>query len=234
MIDFKSKKVIFFDLDNTLFNTEENSHQSMQEMYDELNLGRLFPPFDEFWRVYHECNDIIWEDYRQHKITRQQLNEKRFSWPMSLMGVVDCNLDARITEVFYKYFLKKNGVLPYTYDVLDYLKSKYRLAILSNGTKESQIVKMENCDFNKYFEQMILSDDVGYRKPEAAIFQLAAEMMKVSLEDTIMIGDDLNADILGANNAQMDNIWLNVNNQPTENINPSYQIHSLSELKNLF
>lgn len=230
MIQFP-KKVILIDLDNTLTDTEGNSRSAMLSMYNELGLSSQFPPFESFWEIYHKCNDDLWDRYRKGTITRERLNELRFSWPMSLMGVSDEDLSAKICEVFYKYFLPLTGVVPGAYELLEYLSKKYRLAILSNGTKSSQIVKMKNFRFEPYFEKVFLSDDIGFPKPDVRIYQYALNVLNVSPEEALMIGDDFDGDIVGAANAGIEQVWLNQTNiANTSEVNPSLTIQTLSEL----
>lgn len=229
MIQFP-KKVILLDLDNTLTDTEGNSRSAMLSMYTELELGSCFPPFESFWEVYHSCNDDLWEQYRKGGITRERLNELRFSWPLSLMGVNSVELSKRVNEVFYKYFLPLTGVVPGAYELLDYLSEKYRLAVVSNGTKSSQIVKMKNFHFEDYFEKVYLSDDIGFPKPDVRIFQYVLNDMGVKPEEALMIGDDFESDIIGAVNAGIEQVWLNSQPGQSHSIEPSLTISSLTEL----
>lgn len=224
------KKVILIDLDNTLTDTEGNSRTAMRLMYEELGLSAKFPPFDAFWSVYSSCNDKLWARYRDGNLSRERLNELRFSWPMSLMGVEDSELTDRVCEVFYKYFLPMTGTVPGAYELLDYLRPKYRLAVLSNGTKSSQIVKMRNFRFEPYFEKVYLSDDIGYPKPDVRIFQYALNDMGVCPEDVLMIGDDFEGDIVGAANAGIEQVWLHPAGWNGERPVPSLTIRTLAEL----
>jgi putative hydrolase of the HAD superfamily len=236
MMDFRHKKVILFDLDNTLCATDENSRLAMREAYDELHFERILPPFDEFFSIYFRCNGQLWTQYREGQINREDINQRRFAWPLSLMGVTDVSVVAKLDEVFYKYFLPKHQVMPFAHEMLDYLCPKYRMAILSNGTKSSQAYKMTNCHFESYFEQVILSDDVGCRKPDAAIFDAALRQMNVSRTDALMIGDDFGADMVGAHNANLDSIWYNCRNEqvPADaGFEPNGVVTSLIQLKNM-
>lgn len=224
------KEVILIDLDNTLTDTEGNSCAAMRSMYNELGLSAQFPPFESFWNVYSTCNDDLWGRYRQGTLSRERLNELRFTWPMALMGVEDETLAARICEVFYKYFLPMTGTVPGAYELLDYLSQKYRLAVLSNGTKSSQIVKMKNSRFEPYFEKVYLSDDIGYPKPDVRIFQYALNDMGVKPESALMIGDDFEGDIVGAANAGIEQVWLHAAGWNGESPAPSLTIRTLAEL----
>lgn len=226
-----NKKVVFLDLDNTLTDTEGNSCRAMQAMYNELSLFTLLPPFDEFWRVYHTCNEDLWDRYRKGTLSKSELNRLRFIWPLELMGVKNDDLASKINDTFYKHFLPQTGAVPGAYELLEYLVSKYRLAIISNGTKSSQIVKMKVFKFESYFEDVFLSDDVGFPKPDARIYKYALDKMSVNAGDVVMIGDDYDGDIIGAYNVGIDQIWLNSMNMSASSIIPTQTINTLSEIK---
>ncbi|MCQ2193063.1 MAG: YjjG family noncanonical pyrimidine nucleotidase [Paludibacteraceae bacterium] len=226
------KKVVLLDLDNTLTDTEGNSRRAMNMMYDELELSKQFPPFIIFWGVYHDCNEELWSEYRRGEITRDLLNERRFTWPLELMGVNNLELAQHINEVFYKHFLPQDGVMPGTYELLEYLHSKYRLAIVSNGTKSSQLVKMKVFKFEPYFEKMFLSDDIGFPKPDVRIYEHVLREMGVTAEDAIMIGDDFDGDVVGAANAGLEQVWYNPTNQKkTSDFEPTLMVDNLLSLK---
>lgn len=228
-------KAVFFDLDNTLTDTEGNSHDAMRQMFEDLHLNRRFDSFDLFWQTYRQCNDEIWRRYRLKEISREELNNLRFAWPMELLGVKDDLLEQKINEVFFFHFLKLRKTMPHAYEVLDYLKNKYRLAVVSNGTKSSQHQKMANFGFQPYFETMVLSDDVGFPKPDKRIFEKTLEIMQVSAAEAIMIGDDFDADIVGAQRAGIRQIWFNPFHVELADGKdaPDYTIADLNELVNI-
>lgn len=232
MTNFKNIKVLFWDLDNTIFDTDNCSKVSMKEAYEQLNLQETFPSFEEMFAIYLKCNNQLWTMYRNKEISRSELNERRFVWPLSLIGKHDVSFAALLSDTFYHFFLQKSALVPYAYEVLNSLKTKYRLSIISNGTKSSQIVKMNNCHLNDFFEQVVLSDDVDYRKPDRGIFIAAMKRMNVSAPSALMIGDDFNTDVLGAKNSGMQAIWYNIRKEkiPHNPIQADLTIDSLKTL----
>ena len=225
-------EVVFIDLDNTITDTDGNSYHAMQCTYDELQIDNLFPSFSIFWDIYFEINQQLWELYREQKITREQLNIKRFDLPLKKMRIESTELSLKMNETFYKYFLPMKTVCPHAYETLDYLKSKYRLAIVSNGTKASQIEKIKTFQLREYFEKIILSDDIGFPKPNTIIYNAALKEMKCDKKQAIMVGDDFIPDIYGAHQAGIEQIWYNPKHKSADKngIKPLAEIEDLLQL----
>lgn len=131
-------KNIFFDLDDTLWNFTENAYDSFVEVYNQHRLGRYFDSFEHFYTLYKECNTRLWVEYGNGKITKEELNNQRFYYPLEKVGVFDVQLSQSYAADFFKLIPTKKKLLPNAVELLDYLAPKYRLFILSNGFKELQ------------------------------------------------------------------------------------------------
>ena len=124
---------------------------------------------------------------------------------------------------------RKPHVIEGAHETLSYLKSKYALHILTNGFSEVQFVKVENSGLAPFFETIITSEMAGFQKPKPEIFYYILEKTGAEKEETLMIGDDLEADILGAKNVGIDQIFVNFEKKPHRE-KPLHEVNSLLEI----
>ncbi|MFN3405255.1 MAG: YjjG family noncanonical pyrimidine nucleotidase [Cytophagaceae bacterium] len=227
----KNYKHIFFDLDHTLWDFEKNCTETLQELYD-LHRMSEFQSFSvqDFIKEYLFVNDSMWKDFNAGLLTKKDIRDLRFKYTFERLGVEEKHIPMTINEEFLRLCPAKGHLLPYAHDVLSYLHKKYILHILTNGFTETQHIKISTSNLRIYFNEIIHSEHVGYPKPDKRIFEFAINKAKAgSCEDCIMIGDDLEADILGARNAGMDHIFLNRKNlKHSEEV--MFEIKCLSEL----
>ena len=114
--------------------------------------------------------------------------------------------------------------------VLDSLKLKYKMHIITNGFKEVQKRKLIKSNLVHYFKTVTISEDVGVKKPDTLIFNHAIKSAKATIENSIMIGDNYNADILGANKMGMKAIYFNFHKTNEENRENVIIIENLKEI----
>lgn len=224
-------KVLFIDLDDTLWDTSSNGKESMEEVYQDYGFGRFFPTFDDFYSVYYPHNLGLWKKYREGKITKDELIFQRLAYP--LQPFMECSQEfiLSLNDDFLNRTTLKKKLLPHTIEVLNYLKPKYKMYILSNGFEEVQYQKMDNSGLTPYFKGVILSDNVGVNKPHPKIFEHAILQANCHPEEVLMIGDSWDADIEGAKNAGIDQCWLDLGIEQSDGFSPTYHITSLIELK---
>ncbi|MCK4920337.1 MAG: YjjG family noncanonical pyrimidine nucleotidase [Bacteroidales bacterium] len=225
-------KHIFFDLDRTLWDFDMNSFDALSDIYSSHNLNKHFESPDEFIGLYHKHNDRLWSRYREGKIKKEILRFKRFDLTLKVKKINDKNLSMKISEDYLELSVLNKRVFPNTYEILDYLKPKYSLYILTNGFRETQFKKMNNSRLNDYFDRVFTSETIGYNKPHPKIFQWAVSSVNAKKDECIMIGDDQAVDIVGAQKFGMDGIFFNPNNEK-EICSPSYMIKDLIELKEI-
>lgn len=224
-------KNLFFDLDDTLWAFSENTHDTFREMYVKYSFDRYFDSFEHYYELYQSYNLILWEKYTHKQITRDELNQGRFSHPLIAVGVNDEKLVNSYMDNFFETIHTKNKTMPYTKEILEYLKPKYNLYIITNGFKELQPRKMEAAGIAGYFKKVILSGDIGILKPHPEIFHFALSATQSNLKDSLMIGDSWDADITGASNAGMDQMFYNVKKTEQLPFRPTYVIENLREIK---
>ncbi len=223
-------KSVFIDLDDTLWHFTANALDTFYEMYMKYDFDRYFHSFDHFYTLYKKRNEELWIEYGNGEISKDELNRQRFLYPLEMVGVPDVDLAKRYSDNFFAVIPTKSQLLPYAKEVLDYLSSKYRLFILSNGFRELQYQKMRSSGISQYFEKVILSDDIQVHKPYPEIFNYALSTTQSLLEESLMIGDSWEADIVGAKGIGMHQIFYNHSGKKDFPFQPTYTISSMREL----
>jgi putative hydrolase of the HAD superfamily len=226
----KNYRHIFFDLDNTLWDFERNSTETLNELYEKHRLSELgVSSVEVFIKTYQERNAMMWEQYRLGKIDKDTLRNKRFHFTFWDMGLDADLVPAAFAEDYVSIGPRKNYLFPHAHEVLSYLQKKYTLHIITNGFMEAQHIKLDAADLTKYFSEIIISEHTGYKKPDVNIFNHAAEKAGAKAEECVMVGDGLEVDVLGAQNAGWDSVYFNpLKEQHSEKI--TYEIASLDEL----
>jgi len=226
-------KSLFFDLDDTLWDTYHNNRECLREIYADYDFKRHYSSFEDFFNRYMPYNELLWEKYRNKDIDRQTLIVERLLHVLRPMGIDNTEYALKLNKDFLQRTTGKTRIIEGAIELLEYLHTKYRLFILSNGFREIQALKLKNSGLAPYFERIILSEDVSIQKPHKEIFDFALKNTNSRRVESLMIGDSYEADIIGGQNAKIDQIWLNPKHLEAKGGNPTYQVHSLSEIKNI-
>lgn len=223
-------KFVFIDLDDTLWDFHTNARISLEQMFNERNLKQFFENFDEFFRIYAKRNIELWEAYGKGEISKDFLMAERFRYPLSRMGVDDELLAEEIGHQYLDILPNQTALMPDAIEMLDYLKAKYTLTIISNGFTEVQYRKINSCGIRDYFAHVVLSEEAKALKPNPKIFEYALQLNGGLPHEAIMIGDSYEADIRGAQNAGIDQVYYPLNYQFKENQTATYRIKGLRDL----
>ncbi len=228
-------RVLFFDLDHTLWDFERNSVATLQQLYDECQLKEQgVGEFDDFNHVYHEINDRMWDKFRKGQLSREDLRWKRMWQTLVHYKVNNETLAKQMSERYLEILPEQTHVFPHTYDLLDYCATKdYELHLITNGFEATQHQKLKNAKLAHYFDQMITSEMAMSMKPQKEIFEYALRSTGAKVDESIMIGDALEVDILGALQIGMDAVYFNPHAKPHQEL-PTYEITCLSELLTIF
>ncbi len=226
-------KSLFIDLDDTLWDTYHNNKECLEELFIDYHWNRHYASFEAFYNIYMPNNEKLWQQYRNHEIDRQTLIFSRFHYILSPMGIDDRKTVLAINNDFLQRTTTKTRLVPGAIEILEYLQGSYHLYILSNGFREVQFKKLTNSGLAPYIERMILSEDAGIQKPHKEIFDFALKNTNSRRKESIMIGDSWEADIVGAYNSKIDQIWLNPEELPIKGFNPTFIIKGLKEIKNI-
>ena len=224
-------KSLFFDLDDTLWDTYHNNKECLEELFTDYQFDRYYDSFELFFQRYMPHNLMLWEKYRKHEIDRQTLILERFLYVLRPMGINDRAYVLKLNHDFLLRTAKKTRLIQGTNELLDYLKPFYRLFILSNGFREVQSLKLQNSGIASYFEKIILSEDANIQKPHKEIFDFALKNTNSRRRESLMIGDSLEVDIEGAWHAKIDQLWFNPGHLPCKEIIPTYQVGTLNEIR---
>ncbi len=227
---------LFFDLDHTLWDFEVNSKETLQELYDTNNLaGRGVTSFEEFFNNYSAHNHRLWDRYTKGFIKQEELRWKRMWLALLDFKVADDVLSRKLSVEFLQILPTKRNIFPYTIEILEYLKNKgYILHLITNGFEQVQYGKLKNSNMEHYFSKVITSEMASSLKPNKEIFDYALEKAGAKMEESIMIGDNIEADIKGAMNAGWDAIFVNHINAAVKDVKPKYIIYNLEELERIF
>lgn len=228
------KKHIFFDLDHTIWDFDRNAEETLNELYQTYKLEQLgLKSCADFITTYTKNNHQLWADYHLGKITKDFLRSERFNKTFIQLGVHPDAVPHQFEDDYVNISPTKTNLFDGAENVLSYLQQKYTLHIISNGFKETTLTKMNRSNLNPYFENVIISEDVGVNKPNPIIFEYALDKAKALKEESIMIGDSLEADVYGALNFGMEAIFFN----PLQKEKPGdvqKEIVHLEELLKLF
>jgi len=226
MVKLNNITDIFFDLDHTLWDFQKNSALTFDFL---LKKYQINIDLNKFLNIYIPINFSYWKLYRDEKITKEFLRYNRLKSSFEKLNislsddVINKIADDYVISLPVNNFLIKDTIL-----VLDYLRNKYRLHIITNGFTEVQNKKIVNSQIKKYFHSIIDSETVGVKKPNIKIFDYALKISGARSKNSLMIGDNLEADILGALNAGFQAIHFNNNNEA-----PHEHCLILNELKSL-
>ncbi|WP_299115242.1 YjjG family noncanonical pyrimidine nucleotidase [uncultured Winogradskyella sp.] len=223
-------KHIFFDLDHTLWDFDKNSGLTFEKIF---GMHHIDVGLKDFLNVYEPINFQYWKLYREEKITKAELRYGRLKDAFDKIGVsISDELIHVLSEDYITYLSSFNHVFDGTHDVLNYLSEKYELHIITNGFEEAQENKMKASNLKQYFATITNSEMVGVKKPNPKIFNFALDLANARAENSIMIGDNLEADIQGAIDVGIDAIHFDYSN--TNKTNRFKQITHLARLKELF
>ncbi|MGI9544689.1 MAG: YjjG family noncanonical pyrimidine nucleotidase [Cyclobacteriaceae bacterium] len=224
---------IFFDLDHTLWDHERNSHETLSELYGKYDLEKL-GGFDcpKFLETYDQVNQRLWRRYRHGEIDQPYIRKHRFEL---VLGTLDVSVDQvphQLSSDYLEQAPLKTHVFPHTYELLAYLKSKYTLSIITNGFDDVQHTKIQSARLGEYFTEIVTSERAGCLKPDRNIFDFTCQKLDTSSKDCIMVGDNLETDIAGAKNADIDQVFFNPSRYQHET-QVTFEVVHLQELEEI-
>lgn len=224
-------KHLFFDLDRTLWDFETNSFQTLNELYEKHQLkAKGIECKESFIKTYQQINIALWDDFSLGKVSKEDIRRFRFKRALELHGVHDEELSNAIGEDYIYESPRRICLFPYAIETLEYLCKKYTLHILTNGFEQSQHFKLKTSNMQKYFNEVITSERSGFSKPNPKMFEYALSSAGATKEESLMIGDHWEGDIIGAKKYGIHQVYFNPL-KASCNSKPTFEISCLSELR---
>jgi 2-haloacid dehalogenase len=223
----KNYKTLFFDVDDTLLDFGAAQKVALQLLFDEQNI----PLSSEIENQYKKINQGLWKRFEAGELDRDEVVNTRFSILFNEYGK---EVNGTLLEKNYRSFLEQgHQLLNGAFELITELNSQYDLYIVTNGVSRTQDKRLRASGLFPLFKDIFVSEDTGFQKPMKEFFDYVFERIpQFNVNQAIIIGDSLSADIKGGELAGMDTCWFNPKMKPNyTDINPTYQIHKLEELK---
>lgn len=219
---------IFFDLDHTLWDFDKNSGLAFDSVFQK---NEIEVELEKFLEIYSPINANYWKLYRENNVSQADLRYGRLKETFDGLNITVTDTQIEQMSIDYiEHLPHHNHLLEGTVEMLEYLQPLYKLHIITNGFKEVQYRKMESSGILKYFTTVTTSEDVGVKKPNKLIFEAALGKASAKIAESIMIGDNFEADILGAHDFGMQAILYNYYKKE---FSPDYyQVLEMKELVN--
>lgn len=185
-------------------------------------------PFEGLWGDFLDEHD---ENFLKMKETVPSYRKESWTRGLNAMGITDSVLGEELSEKFREERKQRPYVYEDTFLVLDEMKENYQLLLLTNGSPHLQNTKLDKTpELLPYFKEIIISGDIGKGKPDPAMFDHALERLKLHKDEVIMVGDNLNTDILGASRMGIKTVWINRRGITPQKVVPDYEVKALREV----
>ncbi len=222
---------IFFDLDHTLWDFETNSKLAFEKLLKE---HKIPISIDDFLAVYEPVNHQYWEDYSKGLKTKEEVKYNRLIDTFKQLNIaIDPALIPVLANGYLDFLKQEKHLMPGSIEILDYLKDKYRLHILTNGFVEIQSEKMQYSGIAHYFEYIISSEEIDKQKPHPGVFNYALKKAGTFAHQSFMIGDNFKSDVLGARNVGMHAIHYDPFEQNDVDFKIIPKVKQLIEIKDI-
>ncbi len=223
-------KHLFFDLDHTLWDFDRNSAECIAELFDTFRLADVgISSAAEFSRHFIAINRQLWADYDKNLIEHTYIRQHRFPMVFRALGVDESAITVDLNTEYLRLLPRKPHLLESAREILDYLNGRYTMHIITNGFADIQSIKMNSSEIAHYFTHVVTSENANAKKPDPLVFQYAMEISGTNAAESLMIGDNYEADILGAKSVGLDTMYYNPDGLETVD-KPTYDIRHWKEL----
>lgn len=223
---------LFFDLDNTLLDFRANTRQAFQEIFARLGLDERFVDPEKFLSAFERHNEFFWSEYRHGRIKKDVLRTERFMQSFREFGIDKPELVQKVSEMYLTVIPAKIILFDQVRETLEYLKSKYDLYLLTNGFGNVQLKKLDASGLRSFFSKLFIAELIGYQKPDRRFFEYAVKSIHAHKQECLMTGDDPDADMTGAKNAGIDQVFFNPYGK-TLAFKPTFEIKTISDLRSI-
>jgi putative hydrolase of the HAD superfamily len=224
-------KHIFFDLDETLWDYYANASAVLQRLYIEFDLVAVgVENADVFTQAFYRGNNLAWHKFDIGEFSKETLRLNRFALVFAEMNLPATAVPDGLEEAFVSLCPREGRLIEGTIELLEYLKPKYTLHIITNGFNGTQALKMESAGIDQYFATLTTSESNGSRKPMPEIYEYALASAGAAASQSMMVGDKIENDVLAAERVGIHGVYYNPHSHPhTEKLR--FEIKDLLELK---
>lgn len=218
---------LLFDVDDTLLNFQSSEKHALKKLFQSLHK----PLTPEIYRDYHSLNAQLWRRYERGEISRETLLDERFNLFFQHYGE---NVDGTLYGQKYRSFLSEgHDQIPNATKLLADLTHDHHLYVVTKGVASTQYRRLKESGLDKYFDNVFISEKIGHKKPEPAFFDyIANNISGFNKQESLVVGDSLTSDILGAATYGLDSVWFNPQHQPNaSSTQPTYEIDQLLDLE---
>jgi putative hydrolase of the HAD superfamily len=229
-------KHIFFDLDNTLWDTDKNSYLTIKNIYENLKIEERYKlKFSDFFTSYYERNENLWSLYRQDKVRKKDILEKRFKDTFLEFHINEDKIWNYFNDHFLTQIMENNNLIENAEEILNYLRTKgYQIHVVSNGFIQQTEQKVQETCIKDYLTTLTSGEEINKRKPAKEVFELALKKAHALVNESAFIGDDWEADVIGSQNIGMYSVYFNYKKEVCHKSAKIPIIKNLLELKNIF
>lgn len=221
-------KAIFFDVDDTLLNFSLCSQAALSKTFNDFSMEYN----DTIYKLFCDIDNRLWLKQKQELITVQDVLNLRFK---ELFAYLNLDIDNIAFQSAFQMNLSKEYALESgAIEIIQYVSSKYKLYVASNGILSMQLSRLELAGLLPYFSDLFVSDDIGYSKPNVNFFDECIHRSNFERDEILFVGDSLEADMIGANNSNIDTCWYNPYHKAKNvEVKTQYIIENLLQLKNI-
>jgi putative hydrolase of the HAD superfamily len=224
---------IFFDLDHTLWDYNANATETIHDLMERYGLINEYGAEREtFLEEFFVVNDELWSRFNQGLVDKEYIRTKRFQIVLENLKINDFDKVEGLQEDFIAECPTKGKLIPGAGEIVRKLSKSYRLYIITNGFDGIQHTKVKYCGLEEYFEDIITSERAQVQKPDPTIFHFAMDLATVDKSCSLMIGDNIGSDIIGAISAGIDQVYFNPDNR-VNGVKPTYEITHLDQLEDI-
>ena len=222
-------KFLLFDLDGTIFDYDKAEMNALKKTFNDFGFG-----FEEtHLELYRKFNAQVWREFEEGTLQQDELKIRRFDELKNSLKL-DFNI-YDFSDSYLKNLSGRTDLIDGSAEILDILQSNYKIFLITNGLKDVQRPRIAASEVAKYFKDIIISEEVGYAKPDPKIFDIAFKRMNnPGKDEVLLIGDSLSSDITGGSNYGVDTCWFNPKSiEKPHGLNITHEIKNLDELINI-
>ncbi|WP_431028067.1 YjjG family noncanonical pyrimidine nucleotidase [Lysinibacillus sp. LZ02] len=224
-------KHIIFDLDDTILDFQDSEQKALKQIIMQYKL----PYTQETIAVYKQINEELWSSLETGSISREDVLDTRFSLFLKEFNIEENG--AKVEEMYREHLNEGHKTMPHAYELLNALRMKgYKLYVGTNGVGKTQRKRLTDAELQGYFEQLFISEEIGYEKPNPNFFHYIFDALHTHhKEEFLMIGDRLTSDIQGAINVGIDCVWFNPKKSepPLHSPKSTYTVSNLMQIIDL-